>query len=119
MLSKDKLPEKSRCPSTQALALSETPPMTVSFWLNQPVADDGSLKSNRTLDVGVIVVVGAIVVGATVVVMVVAGIVVAVMVVAVTVVVVVVASDAHALRSEMADVVSNNFARNAMTEFYH
>lgn len=94
--------------------------MTVSFWLNQPVADDGSLKSNRTLDVGVIVVVGAIVVGATVVVMVVAGIVVAVMVVAVMVVVVVeAASDAHALRSEMADVVSNNFARNAMTEFYH
>ena len=79
--------------------------MTVSFWLNQPVADDGSLKSNRTLDVGVIVVVGAIVVGATV----------AVMVVAVmVVVVVVVASDAHALRSEMANVVSNNFARNAM-----
>ncbi len=84
--------------------------MTVSFWLNQPVADDGSLKSNRTLDVGVIVVVGAIVVGATV----------AVMVVAVmVVVVVVVASDAHALRSEMANVVSNNFARNAITEFYH
>ena len=110
MLSKDKLPEKTRCPSTQALALSDTPPMTVSFWLNQPVADDGSLKSNRTLDVGVIVVVGAIVVGATV----------AVMVVAVmVVVVVVVASDAHALRSEMANVVSNNFARNAITEFYH
>lgn len=83
--------------------------MTVSFWLNQPVADDGSLKSNRTLVVGVIVVVGAIVVGATVVVMVVAGI----------VVVVVAASDAHALRSEMAKVVSDNFARNAMTEFYH
>ena len=84
--------------------------MTVSFWLNQPVADDGSLKSNRTLDVDVIVVVGAIVVGATV----------AVMVVAVmVVVVVVVASDAHALRSEMANVVSNNFARNAITEFYH
>ena len=84
--------------------------MTVSFWLNQPVADDGSLKSNRTLVVGVIVVVGAIVVGATV----------AVMVVAVmVVVVVVVASDAHALRSEMANVVSNNFARNAITEFYH
>ena len=103
--------------------------MTVSFWLNQPVADDGSLKSNRTLDVGVIVVVGAIVVGATVVVMVVGVIVVAVMVVAVMVVAVMVvavmvvavvaASDAHALRSEMADVVSNNFARNAMTEFYH
>ena len=110
MLSKDKLPEKTRCPSTQALALSDTPPMTVSFWLNQPVADDGSLKSNRTLDVDVIVVVGAIVVGATV----------AVMVVAVmVVVVVVVASDAHALRSEMANVVSNNFARNAITEFYH
>ena len=109
MLSKDKLPEKTRCPSTQALALSDTPPMTVSFWLNQPVADDGSLKSDRTLDVGVIVVVGAIVVGATVV----------VMVVAVMVVVVVAASDAHALSSEMADVVSNNFARNAMTEFYH
>ena len=94
--------------------------MTVSFWLNQPVADDGSLKSNRTLDVGVIVVVGAIVVvggvvvGATVAVMVVA-----VMVVAVMVVVVVSASDAHALRSEMANVLSNNFVRNAMTEFYH
>ena len=42
------------------------------------------------------------------------------MVVAVmVVVVVVVASDAHALRSEMANVVSNNFARNAITEFYH
>ena len=110
MLSKDKLPEKTRCPSTQALALSDTPPMTVSFWLNQPVADDGSLKSNRTLDVGVIVVVGAIVVGATV----------AVMVVAVmVVVVVVVASDAHALRSEMAKVVGNNFTRNAINEFYH
>ena len=109
MLSKDKLQEKTRCPSTQALALSDTPPMTVSFWLNQPVADDGSLKSNRTLDVGVIVVVGAIVVGSTVVVMVAAGI----------VVVVVAASDAHALRSEMANVVSNNFARNAITEFYH
>ena len=88
--------------------------MTVSFWLNQPVADDGSLKSNRTLVVGVIVVVGAIVVGATVVVMVVAGI-----VVAVTVVVVVAASDAHALRSEMANVLSNNFVRNAINEFYH
>ena len=109
MLSKDKLPEKTRCPSTQALALSETPPMTVSFWLNQPVADDGSLKSNRTLDVGVIVVVGAIVVGATV----------AVMVVAVMVVAVVAASDAHALRSEMANVLSNNFVRNAINEFYH
>ena len=110
MLSKDKLPEKTRCPSTQALALSDTPPMTVSFWLNQPVADDGSLKSNRTLDVDVIVVVGAIVVGATV----------AVMVVAVmVVVVVVVASDAHALRSEMANVLSNNFVRNAINEFYH
>ena len=83
--------------------------MTVSFWLNQPVADDGSLKSNRTLDVDVIVVVGAIVVGATV----------AVMVVAVMVVAVVAASDAHALRSEMANVLSNNFVRNAMTEFYH
>ncbi len=89
--------------------------MTVSFWLNQPVADDGSLKSNRTLDVGVIVVVGAIVVGAGVVV----GATVAVMVVAVTVVVVVAASDAHAPRSEMANVPSNNFVRNAMTEFYH
>ena len=83
--------------------------MTVSFWLNQPVADDGSLKSNRTLDVDVIVVVGAIVVGATV----------AVMVVAVMVVVVVSASDAHALRSEMANVLSNNFVRNAINEFYH
>jgi hypothetical protein len=78
--------------------------MTVSFWLNQPVADDGSLKSNRTLDVGVIVVVGAIVVGGVVV-----GATVAVVVVAVTVVVVVAASDAHALRSEMANVLSNNF----------
>ena len=77
--------------------------------MNQPVADDGSLKSNRTLDVGVIVVVGAIVVGATV----------AVMVVAVMVVVVVAASDAHALRSEMANVLSNNFVRNAINEFYH
>ena len=114
MLSKDKLPEKTRCPSTQALALSDTPPMTVSFWLNQPVADDGSLKSNRTLVVGVIVVVGAIVVGAAVVVMVVAGI-----VVAATVDVVVAASDAHALRSEMANVLSNNFVRNAINEFYH
>lgn len=45
--------------------------------------------------------------------------VVAVMVVAVTVDVVVAASDAHALRSEMANVLSNNFVRNAMTEFYH
>ena len=87
--------------------------------MNQPVADDGSLKSNRTLVVGVIVVVGAIVVGATVVVMVVGVIVVAVMVVAVMVVAVVAASDAHALRSEMAKVLSNNFVRNAMTEFYH
>ena len=86
--------------------------MTVSFWLNQPVADDGSLKSNRTLDVGVIVVVGAIVVGVVVV-----GATVAV--VAVTVDVVVVASDAHALRSEMANVLSNNFVRNAISEFYH
>ncbi len=83
--------------------------MTVSFWLNQPVADDGSLKSNRTLVVGVIVVVGAIVVGVTV----------AVMVVAFMVVAVVAASDAHALRSEIANVLSNNFVRNAMTEFYH
>ena len=89
--------------------------MTVSFWLNQPVADDGSLKSNRTLDVGVIVVVGAIVVVGGVVV----GATVAVMVVAVMVVAVVAASDAHALRSEMANVLSNNFVRNAMTEFYH
>lgn len=83
--------------------------MTVSFWLNQPVADDGSLKSNRTLVVGVIVVVGAIVVGVTV----------AVMVVAFMVVAVVAASDAHALRSEMAKVVGNNFTRNAINEFYH
>ena len=88
--------------------------MTVSFWLNQSVADDGSLKSNRTLVVDLIVVVGAIVA-----VMVVAVMVVAVMVVAVTVDVVVAASDAHALRSEMANVLSNNFVRNAMTEFYH
>jgi hypothetical protein len=86
--------------------------MTVSFWLNQPVADDGSLKSNRTLDVGVVVVVGATVVGGVV------GATVAVVVVAVTVVVVA-ASDAHAPRSEMANVLSNNFVRNAMTEFYH
>ena len=114
MLSKDKLPEKTRCPSTQALALSDTPPMTVSFWLNQPVADDGSLKSNRTLVVGVIVVVGAIVVGGVVV-----GATVAVMVVAVMVVAVVAASDAHALRSEIANVLSNNFVRNAIKEFYH
>ena len=114
MLSKDKLPEKTRCPSTQALALSDTPPMTVSFWLNQPVADDGSLKSTRTLVVGVIVVVGAIVVGGVVV-----GATVAVMVVAVMVVAVVAASDAHALRSEMANVLSNNFVRNAINEFYH
>ena len=114
LLSKDKLPEKTRCPSTQALALSDTPPMTVSFWLNQPVADDGSLKSNRTLVVGVIVVVGAIVVGGVVV-----GATVAVMVVAVMVVAVVAASDAHALRSEMANVLSNNFVRNAINEFYH
>ncbi len=87
----------------------------MSFWLNQPVADAGSLKSNRTLVVDAIVVVGAIVVGAGVVV----GATVAVMVVAVTVVVVVAASDAHALKSEMANVLSNNFVRNAMTEFYH
>ncbi len=83
--------------------------MTVSFWLNQPVADDGSLKSNRTLDVGVIVVVGAIVVGGVV-----GG-----AIVAVTVVVVVAASDAHAFKSEMANVLSNNFLRNATSEFYH
>ena len=83
--------------------------MTVSFWLNQSVADDGSLKSNRTLVVDLIVVVGAIV----------AVMVVAVMVVAVTVDVVVAASDAHALRSEMANVLSNNFVRNAINEFYH
>jgi len=88
--------------------------MTVSFWLNQSVADDGSPKSNRTLDVGVVVVVGAIVAGVVVGVVVV-GATVAVVVVAVTVDVVVVASDAHALRSEMANVVSNNFVRNAMT----
>jgi len=86
--------------------------MTVSFWLNQPVADDGSLKSNRTLDVGVVVVVGAIVVGGVV------GVTVAVVVVAVTVVVVA-ASDAHAFKSEMANVLSNNFLRNATSEFYH
>jgi voltage-gated potassium channel Kch len=86
--------------------------MTVSFWLNQSVADDGSLKSNRTLVVDLIVVVGAIVVGVVVV-----GATVAV--VAVTVDVVVVASDAHALRSEMANVLSNNFVRNAISEFYH
>ncbi len=84
--------------------------MTVSFWLNQPVADDGSLKSNRTLDVGVIVVVGAIVVGGVV-----GGAIVAVTVV----VVVVAASDAHAFKSEMANVLSNNFLRNATSEFYH
>ena len=83
--------------------------MTVSFWLNQPVADAGSLKSNRTLVGDAIVVVGAIVVGAGV----------AVTVVAVMVVAVVAASDAHALSSEMAKVVGNIFARNAMTEFYH
>jgi len=83
--------------------------MTVSFWLNQPVADDGSLKSNRTLVVDAIVVVGAIVVGAGV----------AVTVVAVVVVVVEAASDAHALRREMPNVLSNNFLRNAITEFYH
>ena len=77
--------------------------------MNQPVADDGSLKSNRTVPVGVIVVVGAIVVGVTV----------AVMVVAFMVVAVVAASDAHALRSEMANVLSNNFVRNAINEFYH
>ena len=86
--------------------------MTVSFWLNQSIADDGSLKSNRTLVVDLIVVVGAIVVGVVVV-----GATVAV--VAVTVDVVVVASDAHALRSEMANVLSNNFVRNAISEFYH
>ena len=77
--------------------------------MNQPVADDGSLKSNRTLDVGVIVVVGAIVVGGVV-----GG-----AIVAVTVVVVVAASDAHAFKSEMANVLSNNFVRNAISEFYH
>ncbi len=88
--------------------------MTVSFWLNQSVADDGSPKSNRTLDVGVVVVAGAIVGGAGVI-----GVTVAVVVVAVMVVVVVAASDAHAPRSEMANVLSNNFVRNAMTEFYH
>jgi len=89
--------------------------MTVSFWLNQPVADDGSPKSNKTLVVDLIVVVGAIVVGAGVVV----GVIVAVVVVAVTVVVVVAASDAHAFKSEMANVLSNNFLRNATSEFYH
>jgi len=88
--------------------------MTVSFWLNQPVADDGSPKSNRTLDVGVIVVVGAIVVGGVVV-----GVIVAVVVVAVTVVVVVAASDAHALKREMANVLRNNLVRNAISKFYH
>ena len=77
--------------------------------MNQSVADDGSLKSNRTLVVDLIVVVSAIV----------AVMVVAVMVVAVTVVAVVAASDAHALRSEMANVLSNNFVRNAINEFYH
>ena len=82
--------------------------------MNQSVADDGSPKSNMTLDVGVVVVVGAIVAGVVVV-----GATVAVVVVAVTVVVVVVASDAHALRSEMANVLSNNFVRNAISEFYH
>jgi len=89
--------------------------MTVSFWLNQPVADDGSLKSNKTVagSVAVVVLDGAVT-------GVVVGVIVAVTVVVVmVVVVVVVASDAHALRSEMANVVSNNFVRNAMSEFYH
>ena len=89
--------------------------MTVSFWLNQPVADAGSLKSNKTLVVDARVVVGAIVVGAAVVV----GAGVAVTVVAVMVVAVVAASDAHALRREIANMLSNNFLRNAMTDFYH
>ena len=81
--------------------------------MNQSVADDGSLKSNRTLVVDLIVVVGAIVVGGAVVGAVVGA------TVAVMVVVVVAASDAHALRSEMANVLSNNFVRNAINEFYH
>lgn len=103
--------------------------MTVSFWLNQPVADDGSLKSNKTLVVGAVVVDGGVVVEAVRVVgvavrvgcVVVVGAIVAVVatVVAVTGVVVVVASDAHALRREIANVVSNNFVCHAMTEFYH
>ncbi len=97
--------------------------MTVSFWLNQPVADDGSLKSNKTLVVGAVVVEAVRVVGVAVSVgcVVVVGAIVAVVatVVAVTGVVVVVASDAHALRREIANVVSNNFVCHAMTEFYH
>jgi len=95
--------------------------MTVSFWLNQPVADDGSLKSNKTLVVGAVVVDGGVVVEAVSVGCVVVGAIVAVVatVVAVTGVVVVVASDAHALRREIANVVSNNFVCHAMTEFYH
>jgi hypothetical protein len=62
----------------------------------------------------IVVVVGAIVVGVVVV-----GVIVAVVVVAVTVVVVVAASDAHALKSEMANVLSNNILRSATSEFYH
>jgi hypothetical protein len=96
--------------------------MTVSFWLNQPATDDGSLKSKRAVAVCVVVVVldGAVtgaVVGVIVVVTLVAVVVVGV-IVAVTVVVVA-ASDAHALRSDMANVVSDNFVSNAISEFYH
>jgi len=57
-------------------------------------------------DVGVIVVV-------TLVAVVVVGVIVAVTVV------VVAASDAHALRSDMANVVSDNFVSNPISEFYH
>jgi len=94
--------------------------MTVSFWLNQPVADDGSLKSNKTVagSVAVVVLDGAVT-GVVVGVIVAVTVVVVMVVVVMVVVVVVVASDAHALRSEMANVVSNNFVRNAMSEFYH
>jgi len=96
--------------------------MTVSFWLNQPVADDGSLKSNRTVAEAVAVVVLDGAVTGVVVGVIVAVTLVAVMVVGVIVaatVVVVAASDAHALRSEMANVVSDNFVSNAISEVYH
>ena len=87
--------------------------------MNQPVADDGSLKSNKTVagSVAVVVLDGAVT--GVVVGVIVAVTVVVVMVVVVMVVVVVAASDAHAPRSEMPNMLGNNFVRNAISEFYH
>lgn len=83
--------------------------MTVSFWLNQPVADDGSLKSNRTLVVSaIVVVVGAIVVAMS------AGVVVVGVVVEV-----VATSDVHALTSEKHMALRSTAVRKNMTEVYH